>query len=238
MTLRILVLLMAAILAARPTKKGDPMSPSTWASAASTYEGKPVRTTSLLMEEPGLVAADAPAAAVRILCGNEKGEEGGPIIVVMPPDKFEAFTKTYSQRDKGKGGAFGAVARSRVIEATYVTIQGERALAYQFPAAGLQGLAKPSEILAAQLRSATGEQLKAAKPGWTRKAFLVSQLDQRGKPETTRELQRLVDLANAKAIRDKEPRTSVRELSDRAKGGDTVLVEDPKAKVEWLVTWQ
>lgn len=236
MSLRLLFLLLAATVAARPTKKGDPMSPSTWASAPATYEGKPVRTTALLMEEPGLIAADAPAAAVRILCGNEKGEEGGPIIVVMPPDKFEAFTRTYSQRDKGKGGAFGAVARSRVIEAAYVTIQGERALAYQFPTTALQALPKPSEILAAQLSRATGEQLKAAKPGWTRKPFLVSQLDQRGKPETTRELQRLVDLANAKAARDKEPRTSVRELSDRAKAGETILIEDPKARVEWVVT--
>ncbi len=235
---RLLLALLAATVAARPTKKGDPMSPSTWASAPATYEGKPVRTTALLLEEPGLVAADASAAAVRILCGNEKGEEGGPIIVVMPPDKFEAFTKTYSKRDRGKAGAFGSAARSRVIEGTYVTIQGERALAYQFPAAGLQGLPKPSEILAAQLRAATGEELKSAKPGWSRKAFLVSQLDQRGKPETTRELQRLVDLANARAIQAKEPRTSVRELTDRAKSGEKVLVEDPKAKVEWLVTWQ
>jgi hypothetical protein len=238
MIARLLLALVAATVAARPTKKGDPMSPSTWASAPATYEGKPVRTTALLIEEPGLVAADAPAAAVRILCGNEKGEEGGPIIVVMPADKFESFTKTYSQRNKGKGGSFGAVARSRVIEATYVTIQGERALAFQLPPASLQGLAKPSELLAAQLRAATGEQLKDARAGWTRKPFLVSQLDQRGKPETTRELQRLADLANAKAAKDKEPRTSVRELTDRAKSGERILIEDPKAKVEWLVTAQ
>ena len=238
MSLRLLFLLLAATVAARPTKKGDPMSPSTWASAPATYEGKPVRTTALLMEEPGLIAADAPAAAVRILCGNEKGEEGGPIIVVMPPDKFEAFTKTYSQRDKGKGGAFGAVARSRVIEATYVTIQGERARAYQLPTAAAQALPKPSELLAAQLARATGEQLKAAKPGWTRKPFLVSRLDQRGKPETTRELQRLADLANAKAIQAKEARTSVRDLTERARSGEPIVIEDPKAKVEWLVTWQ
>lgn len=238
MTLRILVLLLAAAVAARPTRKGDPMSPSTWAAAPATYEGKPVRTTALLIEEPGLVAADAPAAAVRILCGNEKGEEGGPIIVIMPADKFEAFVRTYSQRDKGKGGAFGATARSRVIEATYVSVQGERALAYRLPTAALQGLAKPSEILAAQLARATGEQLKEARPGWTRKPFLVSQLDKRGKPETSRELQRLVDLANAKAIQAKEPRTSLRELTERAKAGERVLIEDAKAKVEWLVTWQ
>ena len=235
---RILLILLAAVASARPTRKGDPMSPSTWAAAPATHEGKPVRTTSLLMEEPGLVAADAPAAAVRILCGNDKGEEGGPIIVLMPADKFETFAKTYSQKDKGKGGSFGAVARSRVIEATYVTVQGERALAYQLPPAALQGLPKPSELLSAQLARATGEQLKAAKPGWTRKPFLVSQLDKRGKPETTRELQRLVDLANARAVQAKEPRTSLRELSDRAKSGESVVVEDPKAKVEWLVTWQ
>lgn len=235
---RLLLLLAVASVAARPTKKGDPMSPSTWAAAPATYEGKPVRTAALLVEEPGLVAADAPAAAVRILCGNEKGEEGGPIIVLMPADRFEGFVRTYSQRDKGKGGAFGATARSRVIEATYARVQGEPALAYQLPAASLQALPKPSEILATQLARATGEQLKEAKPGWTRKPFLVSQLDKRGKPETTRELQRLVDLANAKAAQAKEPRTSVRELTDRTRSGERILVEDPKAKVEWLVTWQ
>lgn len=236
---RILLALLAAAASARPTKKDDPMSPDAWARATATYENKAVRTAVLVVEEPGLVAGDAPAAAVRILGGNDKGEEGGPIIVLMPAARFQAFTSTYSQKDAGKGrSGFGVVAKARVAEGTFVRVQGEPALLWQLPASALAGLAKPSEILAAQAARAREGQMRPAKDGWTRKPFLVSRLDQRGQPETTRELQRLVDLENARAARAKEPRTSVRELRDRASNGENVVVEDPKAKVEWLVTWQ
>lgn len=239
MIARLLLLTLAAAVAARPTRKDDPMSPDAWAKAGATHEGKAVRTAVLVIEEPGLVAGDAPAAAVRILGGNDKGEEGGPIVVLLPAARFGEFTSTYSQKDTGKGrSGFGAVAKSRVVEGVFVRIQGEPALLWQLPASAAQGLAKPSDLLAGQAALARGEQMKPARAGWTRRSFVVSRLDQRNQPETTRELQRLVDLENARAAKAKEPRTSVRELSQRTRDGDTVVVEDPKAKVEWRITWK
>ena len=235
----LLLLALTALLEAKPAGKDDPMSPFAWGRNLPTYEGKQVRTAVLTLEDPGLAKADAPAAAIRILGGNERGDDGGTILVLLPPGRLQSFAEEFSSKAKGASkGGFGSVAKSKVVQGTFVRIQGEPALLVDLPAASAAQLPKPSELLAAQKGEATSAALQPSKPGWTRKAFLVSQLDQRGKPETTRELQRLVDLENARAARAKEPRTSVRDLTQRARAGETVVIDDPKAKVEWLLAWQ
>lgn len=231
-----LLLLAAALAHAKPARKGDPMAPDTWAAAAAVHEGKPVKTAALRLEEPGLVEADAPAAALRLLGGNEQGEEGGLVIVLVPAGQFQSFAETYSKMEAGKGrGGFGAVAKPRVVSGTFARVQGEPALLVGIPAASAAKLPKPSELLAAQLARAREAELKPVREGWQRKPFLLSRLDQRNQPETTRELQRLCDLANA---RDKTRRLTTREAIRLARDGERIVVEDEKSRTEWLLTWE
>jgi len=234
-----LLCVLAALVAAKPAKKGDPLAPDTWKAAPAAFEGKPVRTAVLGMTEPGLVAGDAAAAAVLIHGGNEQDETGGDIVVVIAAGSFQRFTETYSSRQIGGGrGGFGAVSKAKVASGTFVRIQGEPALLIDLPASSVAQLPKPSELIKAQAELARAEQLKPARDGWQRKAFLLSQLDQRGAAETTRELQRLVDLANAQAAKEKSPRTSARDIIAAARSGETRVIADEKAKVEWLLTWK
>lgn len=230
------LLLAAALAAAKPARKGDPMAPETWTAAAAAHEGKPVRTAALRLDEPGLVEADAPAAAVRLLGGNEQGEEGGTIVVLVPAGQFQAFVANYSKMEAGKGrGGFGAVAKPKVLGGTFARIQGEPALLVGIAAQAAAGLPKPSELLSAQLERSRQAMLRPSREGWQRKAFLLSRLDRRNQPETTRELQRLCDLANAG---DKSLRLTTREAIRRAREGEPVVVADEKARVEWLLTWE
>ena len=61
-----LLLVAAALAALTPNaRKGDPFAADTWRAAPAAFEGKPVKTAVLGLEEPGLVASDAPVAAVR-----------------------------------------------------------------------------------------------------------------------------------------------------------------------------
>jgi len=230
------LLLAAGLAAAKPARKGDPMAPDTWAAAPAAHEGKPVRTAALRIDEPGLVAADAPAAAVRLLGGNEQGEEGGAIVVLLPPAQFPSFVANYSKMEAGKGrGGFGSVAKPKALGGTFARIQGEPALLVGIPAQAAAGLPKPSQLLAAQLARGREALLKPSRDGWQRKAFVLSRLDQRNHPETTRDLQRLCDLANA---RDKSLRLTGREAVRRAREGETLVIEDERARVEWLLTWE
>lgn len=231
--------LIAAGALAKPAKKGDPMAPDTWKATPAAFEGKTVRTAVLGLDEPGLVAGDAPAAAVLIRGGNEQEDTGGEIVVVIAPGSFQKFVETYSTRQMGGGrSGFGALSKARVAGGTFVRIQGEPVLLVDLAPAAAAGLPKPSEMLRTQAELARAEQLKPSREGWQRKPFLLSRLDQRGAPETSRELQRLADLANAQAAKDKTPRANSRDLVAAAKSGETRVIADEKAKVEWLLTWK
>lgn len=235
----ILLCLVAALAAAKPAKKGDPMAPDSWKATPAAFEGKPVRTAVLGLDEPGLVAGDAPAGVVLIHGGTEQDDTGGDILVVLAPGSFQKFVETYSTRQMGGGrGGFGAVSKARVANGTFARIQGEPVLLVDLTPAAAAGFPKPSELLKAQADLARGQQLRPSRDGWERKPFILSRLDQRGAAETTRELQRLVDLANAQAAKDKSPRTSVRDLLAAAKSGESKVIADEKAKVEWLLTWK
>lgn len=230
---------LAAVAHAKPAKKGDPLAPDTWKATPASYEGKSVRTAVLGLDDPGLVAGDAIAAAVCIRGGNEQDETGGEIIVLVSVSGFQKFVETYSTRQMGGGrSGFGAVSKARVLSGTFVRIQGEPVVLIDLPLTALANLTKPSELLRSQTQLARSEQLKPTRDGWQRKAFIVSRMDQRGATETTRELQRLVDLANIQAAKDKSPRMNTRDMVAAAKSGETRVIEDPKAKIEWLVTWQ
>lgn len=234
-----LLCLFAALVMAKPAKKGDPLAPDTWKASPSAFEGKKVRTAVLGLDDPGLVAGDATAVAILIHGGNEQDETGGDIIVVMAPGSFQAFTENYSARQIGGGrSGFGAVSKAKVATGVFTRIQGEPALLVDLTLAAAAQLPKPSELLKAQAELARDEQLKPSRDGWQRKAFILSRLDQRGSIETTRELQRLTDLANALATKEKSPRTSARELIAACKAGEIRIIFDEKAKIEWLLTWK
>lgn len=231
--------LLTCVAEAKPARKGDPMAPDSWKATPSAFEGKPVRTAVLGLDDPGLVAGDAAAAAVLVHGGNEQDEAGGDIVVLVAPAAFQKFVETYSARQIGGGRTgFGALSKARVAAGTFARVQGEPVLLVDLTPAAAAALPKPSELLRSQADLARAEQLKPSRDGWQRKPFLLSRLDQRGAPETTRELQRLVDLANAQATRDKSPRLSVRDLLAAAKSGESKVVADEKAKVEWLLTWK
>lgn len=230
------LLALAATLAAKPARKGDPMAPDTWKANPAAHEGKPVRTAAIRLEEPGLVAGDAPAAALRMEGGNEQGETGGAILVLVPVADFQSFAETYSRMEPGKGrSGFGVVAKHRVVAGTFARVGGEPALLVGIAPAAAAGLPRPSELLREQLARAREAQLKPSREGWQRKPFLLSRLDQRNQPETTRELQRLCDLANAA---DKSARLTPREVVRRAREGEQLVLADEKARTEWLVTWE
>lgn len=230
-----LLLIGTLTLGAKPARKGDPMSPQTWAAAPSAHQGKAVRTAALRLEEPGLVAGDAPAAAFRMEGGNEQGESGGAILVLVPLSQFQSFAETYSRMEAGKGrGGFGAIAKPRVVSGTFALVGGEPALLVGMSAGEAPRLPKPSQLLREQLERAREARLKPSRDGWQRKAFVLSRLDQRNQPETTRELQRLCDLANAA---DRATRLTPREVIRRTKEGEDVVLADEKARTEWLMTW-
>jgi hypothetical protein len=230
------LLLLAAACAALTSnaRKGDPFAADTWRATPAQFEGKPVKTAVLGLEEPGLVESDAPAAAVRILTGNEKDEAGGPIVVLMPPDKFQAFVANFSARQLGSDrGGFGALSKAKVVAGVYATLQGEGALLHELDPKVAKDLGKPSEILAAQLKSAAPK-----RPGWTSKEFNLAKLGALGAPETTREWERLQALLLAKAGKDKSRRRKPSELIAGAKAGEGFRIEDEAAKVEWTLVWR
>lgn len=233
----LMLLVAVTTLVAKPAKKGDLMAPQTWAASPALFEGKAVKTAVLRMADPGLVAGEAPAAVVEIQGGNDQGDEGGLLRVVVPLDKFQSFTAHYSQMEAGKGRTgFGVVAKPRVLQGIFVRIQGEPSLLVDLPATAAATLPKPSELLQAQLQRSREQTLQPVREDWSRRPFLTSRLDQRQQPETSRELQRLADLANAAKTKS-EPRTSTRDLVQRTKAGESVVIEDPKTKIEWLLTW-
>ena len=230
-----LLLLAAALAAATPTaRKGDPFAADSWRAAPAQFEGKPVKTAVLGVEEPGLVESDAPTAAVRILTGNEKDEAGGPIVVLMPPDKFQAFVANFSARQLGADRrGFGALSKAKVVAGAFATVKGEGALLYGLDPQVAKDLGKPSELLAAQLKTAD-----PARPGWTRKEFNLAKLGALGATETTREWERLQALLLAKAGKDKSQRRKPSELIAGAKAGERCRIEDEAAKIEWTLVWR
>jgi len=235
-----LLLVAAALAALTPNaRKGDPFAADTWRATPAQFEGKPVKTAVLGLEEPGLVASDAPVAAVRILSGNEKDEAGGAIIVLLPPAKFQDFVANFSARQLGSNrGGFGALSKAKTLNATFVTLKGEGTLLYGLDPKEAKALAKPSEILAAQLQLAKGG-AQPTKPGWTAKEFNVAKVGAAGAPETAREWERLQGLLAAQTQAAKQPRWKPKELTDALKAGTPRLtVEDPTAKVEWTLVWK
>jgi hypothetical protein len=230
-----LLLLAAACAALTPNaRKGDPFAADTWRATPAAFEGKPVKTAVFGVEEPGLVESDAPAAAVRILTGNEKDEAGGPIVVLMPPDKFQAFVANFSARQLGSNrSGFGALSRAKVVAGVFATVQGEGALLYELDPKVAKELGKPSELLAAQLKLAA-----PARPGWTRKEFNLAKLGAPGAPESSREWERLQALQLAKAGKDRSQRRKAAELIAGAKAGEGFKIEDEAAKVEWTLVWR
>ncbi len=220
-------------------KKGDAMAADSWRAAATSFEGKAVKTNALELQNPGLVSGDAPAAAVKILSGNDKDETGGEVIVLMPPDRFQDFVANFSQRQLGSNrGGFGALSKAKTVNGTFVTIKGEGALLFGLDAKQAKALGKPSEILAAQLQLAK-DGAQATKPGWTAKEFNVAKVGAAGAPETAREWERLQGLLAAQTQAAKQPRWKSKELIDALKAGTPRLtVEDPAAKVEWTLVWR
>ncbi len=229
-----------AVAAPRPTaKKGDAMAADSWRAAASSFEGKAVKTNSLEVAEPGLVSGDAPVAAVKILSGNDKDETGGEIIVLMPTDRFQDFVANFSQRQLGANrGGFGALSKAKACAGIFVTIKGEGALLYGLDPKDAKALGKPSEILAAQLQLAK-DGVQPTKPGWTAKEFNVAKVGAAGAPETAREWERLQGLLATQTQAAKQPRWKSKELLDALKAGTPRLtVDDPAAKVEWTLLWK
>jgi hypothetical protein len=112
-------------------------------------------------------------------------------------------------------------------------VKGEGALLYELDAKAAKELAKPSELLAAQLRTAD-----PTRPGWTRKEFNLAKLGTLGAPETTREWERLQALLLAKAGKDKSQRRKASELIAAAKAGEPTRIDDEAAKVEWVLVWR
>ena len=229
------LLLVAALAALTPNaRKGDPFAADTWRATPAAFEGKPVKTAVLGLEEPGLVASDAPAAAVRILSGNEKDEAGGAIIVLLPPEKFQAFVANFSARQLGSNrSGFGALSKAKVVAGTFVTVNGEGALLYELDAKAAKDLPKPSELLATQLKTAD-----PTRPGWTRKEFNLAKLGTLGAPETPREWERLQALRLTKAGKDKSQRRKAAELIAAVKAGEPTRIDDEAAKVEWVLVWR
>ena len=229
------LLLVATLAALTPNaRKGDPFAADTWRATPAAFEGKPVKTAVLGLEEPGLVASDAPAAAVRILSGNEKDEAGGPIVVLLPPEKFQAFVANFSARQLGSNrSGFGALSKAKVVAGTFVTVNGEGALLYELDAKAAKDLPKPSELLATQLKTAD-----PTRPGWTRKEFNLAKLGTLGAPETPREWERLQALRLAKAGKDKSQRLKAAELIAAVKAGEPTRIDDEAAKVEWVLVWR
>ena len=231
---------LSALAAPRPTaKKGDAMAADSWRAAAASFEGKAVKTNALEVGEPGLVSGDAPAAAVKILSGNDKDETGGELIVLMPPDRFQDFVANFSQRQLGSNrGGFGALSKAKTVSGTFVTIKGEGTLLFGLDPKDAKALPKPSELLAAQLQLAK-DGVQATKPGWTAKEFNVAKVGVAGAPETAREWERLQGLLAAQTLAAKQPRWKSKELLDAIKSGSTRLtVDDPAAKVEWTLVWK
>jgi len=231
---------LSALAAPRPAaKKGDAMAADSWRAAAASFEGKTVKTNALEVGEPGLVSGDAPAAAVKILSGNDKDETGGELIVLMPPDRFQDFVANFSQRQLGSNrGGFGALSKAKTVSGTFVTIKGEGALLFGLDPKDAKALPKPSELLAAQLQLAK-DGVQATKPGWTAKEFNVAKVGTAGAPETAREWERLQGLLAAQTLAAKQPRWKSKELIDAIKSGSTRLtVDDPSAKVEWTLIWK
>ena len=229
-----------AFAAPRPAaKKGDAMAADSWRAAAASFEGKAVKTNALEVSDPGLVSGDAPVAAVKILSGNDKDETGGPLIVLMPLDRFQDFVANFSQRQLGANrGGFGALSKAKTINGTFVTIKGEGVLLFGVEPKDAKALPKPSELLAAQLQLAK-DGVQATKPGWTAKEFNVAKVGAAGAPETAREWERLQGLLAAQTQAAKQPRWKSKELSDALKAGTTRLtVDDPAAKVEWTLVWK
>ena len=229
------LLLVATLAALTPNaRKGDPFAADTWRATPAAFEGKPVKTAVLGLEEPGLVASDAPAAAVRILSGNEKDEAGGAIIVLLPREKFQAFVANFSARQLGSNrSGFGALSKAKVVAGTFVTVNGEGALLYELDAKAAKDLPKPSELLATQLKTAD-----PTRPGWTRKEFNLAKLGTLGAPETPREWERLQALRLAKAGKDKSQRRKAAELIAAVKAGEPTRIDDEAAKVEWVLVWR
>ncbi|GDY18386.1 hypothetical protein LBMAG55_17090 [Verrucomicrobiota bacterium] len=234
------LLLLAAMLAALTpnARKGDPCAAESWRADPAQYEGKPVKTAVLGVEEPGLVTSDAPAAAVRILTGNEKEEAGGAIIVLLPLEKFQAFVANFSSRQLGANrSGFGALSKAKVVAGTYGTVKGEGVLLYELDPKTAKELGKPSEILATQLKT-VNPATEPTRPGWTRQEFNLAKLSALGAPETTREWERLQALLLAKAGKDKSQRRKASELIAGAKTGEGFKIEDETAKVEWTLVWR
>jgi hypothetical protein len=229
-----------AVAAPRPTaKKGDAMAADSWRAAGTTFEGKSVKTGVLGLSNPGLVSGDAPAAAVKIVSGNDKDETGGEVIVLMPLDRFQDFVANFSQRQLGSNrGGFGALSKAKTVNGTFVTIKGEGALLFGLDAKEAKALGKPSDILAAQLQLAK-DGVQATKPGWTAQEFNVAKVGTAGAPETAREWERLQGLLAAQTQAAKQPRWKSKELLDALKAGSPRLtVDDPIAKVEWTLLWK
>ena len=237
--LTLLVLTGPLASAAGPTaRKGDPMAADSWRAAPAAFEGKAVKTNVLDLAEPGLITGDAPAA-VKILSGNDKEETGGEIVVLMPPGRFQDFVANFSQRQTGRRrGNFGTVSKARQLNATFAMIKGEGVLLFGLDAKETKTLAKPSEILATQLRP-TSKTAEAVKPGWTAKEFNVARIGAAGAPESTREWERLQGLLAAQNQAARQPRLKSKELLEAVRAGtQRVTIEDPAAKVAWTLVWK
>ncbi len=238
LTLWIACGLSSLLLAAnRPlAKKGDPMAADTWRATPANFENKEVKTGVLEVLDFGAVPSDAPVAAVRIQTGTNQDENGGNIIVLMPPEKFSDFVANFSTRQLGANrGGFGSLSKAKTLTGTYVTVQSEGVLCYGLDAKTTKGLPKPSVLLQNQLT--LNQAANNTRPGWKQLEFNVAQVGKTGAAETTREWDRLQTLLAQQTAKDKQPRWKAKELQDALKDGRAITVSDETAKVEWVLVW-
>lgn len=159
-----LSLALAAVGHAAPAKKvsKDPAFADTWAANAKTYAGKKITTSILEMGEIGAIPGNAPCAVLSVSTGNTKGEEGGPVLILLPAKDVEAFVKNATKAKKAPAGSFGAKITYPVVTGTYAVVEGEGVLVVgETPKLGGK---KPTELLDSQRAAGAGEK---ASPGTT-----------------------------------------------------------------------
>jgi len=228
--------------ATRPNaKKGDPMAADTWRATPSAWENKDVKTAVLEVLDFGVTTSDAPAAAVRIETGTSQDENGGVIIVLLPPERFSDFISNFSAREMGGNrSGFGSLSHAKTFTGTYVTVQGEGVVFYHLDPKVAAKLPKPSVLLQNQLKADKSNPTPATaeRPGWKQKEFNVAQVGKPGAPETAREWDRLQGLLAQQTAKEKQPRWKTKELQETLQDGRNIIVNDENAKVEWTLVWR
>ncbi|MDR2863280.1 MAG: hypothetical protein LBV54_05340 [Puniceicoccales bacterium] len=153
------------ITAAKP--KEAPARPdvaSTWLKAVKKFDGKAVATFVSDVNPVGLFAADAPCVVVRITTATQGDKAGGTILLLLPVAEVEKTIQELTPGVAARKTNFGAKRVLRRLDATFRVINGEAVLEKGCAPEALAKLAgKPSEILAAQLKTEAEQKQAEAK---------------------------------------------------------------------------